>query len=146
MFEFSDHEDEENIFSLTANLGTSCVDPSNLVSHMSADDSNIGMKNFKSKRHYQNSAAAPIKQPFQQSISLPNGNLSKARLMWKMAAQRVKSLGDPWADFKIDAYPQETCVRHRYNAIKKEWTKDECTVKIEGKKFEEGAMRACFRM
>jgi len=143
MLDFNDN-DEEDMFPLTANLGTSCVDPSKLVSYMYQDDSNIGMKNFKSRRNQQQATATPAKQP--QSQSCPTGGVSMARLRWRMAAQKARSLGDPWSDFKLNSCPQETCIRHRYNAIKKIWTKDECTVKIEPKKFEEGAMRACFRM
>lgn len=139
-----DNDDDDHIFPLTHNLGSSCVDPSNLVSYMTQDDSNIGMKNFKSRRHF---PAANNDNKYQsQVMSCPTGSLSKARLMWRMAARRVRSLGDPWADFKIDSLPAETCIRHRYNAIKKVWTKDECQIKMEPKKFQEGAMRACFRM
>lgn len=106
--------DDEDIFPLTANLGTSCVDPSNLVTYMTQDDSNIGMKNFKSRRHFNNNNNNNASKPaFQQSASCPAGSMSKAKLMWRMAALRVRSLGDPWSDFKIDAIPVETCIRHR---------------------------------
>lgn len=108
-----DNDDEDHIFPLTHNLGSSCVDPSNLVSYMSQDDSNIGMKNFKSRRHYNSNGVKSPTASFQHSASCPSGGLSKARLMWRMAARRVRSLGDPWADFKIEALPVETCIRHR---------------------------------
>lgn len=146
MLDFSDNEDD--MFSLTANLGSSCVDTSKLVSYMSQDDSNIGMKNFKSRKLQQQQSHPPTNtaHPYQQQAASCPGGVSLARMRWFKAAHGVKSLRDPWAEFHIDTLPAETCIRHRYNAIKKQWTKDECTVKMEPKRFQQGAMRACFRM
>jgi hypothetical protein len=131
---------EEEIFSLTENLSSSNVDPSKLLSYYHTDPLSIGMDNFRQKKP---SSSKHIQQAshLQKSVSL-----SPARLRWRSAALKVKYINDPWAEFKIDSFPAETAVRHRYNAIKKEWIKDECTVKIETKKFANGAMRACFRL
>lgn len=88
--------------------------------------------------------------PFEQfrSKSCPNGITPSelARMRWKWATHSVKHLVDPWAVFHIDSFEAEKCMRHSYSPIKKEWTKEECIVKMQPKKFEQGAMRACFRL
>jgi hypothetical protein len=112
------------------------------------------MDNFKSKKGAKERGTQPTinKQQQQQSSFMSpvggslGGGCSLARLRWKSAAVRVKSLNDPFCEFQMDAYPVETAIRHRYNAIKKIWTQDECTVRMETKQFECGAMRACFRL
>lgn len=135
-----DNEDTY-MFPLTENLSNSYVDTSKLISYLSNEDSNrfpIGMDNFRAK-----------KALLTKAQSLPNQSTSpgcEARRRWRDAAFRIRTIKDPWAEFELDMYPAETAIRHRYNAIKKVWIKDECTVKIETKKFANGAMRACFRM
>lgn len=121
--------EEDEIFPLTENLSSSLVDTSKLLSYVTLLHP-IGMSNFRNKKKQ-----IRVESPF---------NLAKYR--WQMAAQKLKKLIDPWAEFHIDNYPCETVIRHRYNAIKKEWMKDECKVKIERKQFANGAMRACFRL
>ena len=50
---------------------------------------------------------------------------------WKIASRKIKLLDDPWHEFRIETYPVENVIRHRYNSTKKEWRKDECVVKME---------------
>ena len=51
---------------------------------------------------------------------------------WKKAAQRTKHMSDPWHKFHIDEnFPDEMAIRHRYNARKKTWVKDEVHVRME---------------
>jgi hypothetical protein len=117
------------------------------------------MRNFKSKKAenlnplfaLKSSSGNPASRVLLNPIGGPLSSTvpttaSIARMRWRSAALRVKQLGDPWTEFQIDAYPAEHCIRHRYNAIKKEWVQDECVVKIEPKQFACGAMRGCFRM
>jgi elongation factor 2 kinase len=63
-----------------------------------------------------------------------------------LAARKVRSINDPWAEFKIDKIKTENAIRHRYNSIRKKWVQDSCKVKIENEKFASGAMRDCFRL
>lgn len=68
-------------------------------------------------------------------------------LSWKNALKKAKSLPDPWEKFHIDdSCPTEVAVRHRYNAMKKNWVQDEVRVKMELLPFDQGAMRECFRL
>lgn len=138
-----DFNSEDDIFSLTDGLSNSFVDPDNLIESMDSHDKKfpVGMDNFRAKKQnplFQNPAFK------QGSASLTPQSL--ARLRWKTAAMRVKMIKDPWADFKVNEYPAEEVIRHRYNAIKKKWIQDECVVKIETNQFAQGAMRACFRL
>lgn len=138
-----DFNSEDDIFCLTDGLSNSYVDPNNLIASMDshANKFPIGMDNFRAKKQnplFQNPAF------MQSNASLTPQSL--ARLRWKTAAKRVRMIKDPWADFKVDKYPAEEVVRHRYNAIKKKWIQDECVVKIETDQFANGAMRACFRL
>lgn len=53
-------------------------------------------------------------------------------LSWQDAMKKAKSLPDPWEKFHIDdSCPTEVAVRHRYNAVKKNWVRDEVRVKME---------------
>ena len=128
---------DEELFSLTDGITNSFVDPENLIAKSFKNKYPIGMENFRPKK--QNPLFNKPKTDVMSAQSL-------ARLRWKSAASRVTKMKDPWADFKIDSYPTEMVVRHRYNAIKKQWLKDSCLVKIEPTKFANGAMRACFRL
>ncbi|XP_028417391.1 eukaryotic elongation factor 2 kinase-like [Dendronephthya gigantea] len=66
---------------------------------------------------------------------------------WKKAAERTKHMSDPWQKFHIDEnFPDEVGIRHRYNARKKTWVKDEVHVRMEEESFDRGAMRKCFRL
>lgn len=68
-------------------------------------------------------------------------------LSWKIALKKAKSLPDPWEKFHIDdSCPTEVAIRHRYNALKKNWLQDEVRVKMELLPFDQGAMRECFRL
>ena len=129
--------EEDEIFSLTENLSNSYVDPSNLVTYVSSQVHPIGMENFRQKKKQVQKS---------QSVPVPKNSVRLARHRWHMAAAKLKRLKDPWTEFDLNKYPTEIVIRHRYNAIKKEWIKDECKVKIEDKKFANGAMRACFRL
>lgn len=149
---FDNDNDDSCIFPLTDNLGTSYVDTSKLI--CGDDDASnqypIGMGNFKSRKNHQTAVALSSgSRHFDSSykhLAIASACPNRARYRWNMAFKRVKSICDPWNEFNLDECPTETAVRHRYNAVKKEWTQDECTVKIEAKKFEQGAMRACFRL
>lgn len=131
-------DNEEEILSLTDGITNSYVDPDSLIAASFQNKYPIGMGNFRAKK--QN----PLYKP-STKIDVMSAQ-SLARLRWKSAASRVTKMKDPWADFKIDSYPTEMVIRHRYNAIKKQWLKDSCLVKIEPNKFANGAMRACYRL
>lgn len=62
---------------------------------------------------------------------MPNLNIHKKH--WFSAIRRARHMEDPWSVFHIENLPAETVIRHRYNALKKAWTKDEVVVKIEEK-------------
>ena len=135
-----DFNSEDDIFALTDGLSNSYVDPNSLIAQVEYNRYPVGMDNFRAKN--QN----PL---FQNPLFKGTGSLtpqSLARLRWKSAAMRVKTMKDPWADFEVDKYPAEHVTRHRYNAIKKKWIQDECVVKVETTRFAQGAMRACFRL
>jgi hypothetical protein len=129
---------------LTENLGSSLVDPSRLITDKSPNIRPIGMENFRSKKV----KSSPVKSsPASLTFDvLINDQKEQARRRWKAAALKIKLIKDPWYEFHIEKYPVETVVRHRYNPIKKTWSKDECLVKMESKQFANGAMRACFRL
>ena len=51
---------------------------------------------------------------------------------WKKAYLHSKHVPDPWKHLHIDEeFPDETAIRHRYNARKKTWVKDEVHVRME---------------
>ena len=64
-----------------------------------------------------------------------NLNLRLGRKRWKLAMKKIKELKDPWEKFHIEEFEAETAVRHRYNALEKEWLQDEIVLKIEKKVF-----------
>lgn len=72
--------------------------------------------------------------------------MSRGRMYWKKALRLIRERGDPWKKFALEKYPVEKVTRYRYNALTKQWKKDECVVKIEEKPFAHGAMRECYRM
>lgn len=90
----------------------------------------------------------PGKSPKNQGES--KMHLSKRlqhHLSWHNALKKAQCLPDPWEKFHIDdACPREVAIRHRYNAIKKSWVRDEVRVKMEALPFDQGAMRECFRL
>jgi len=65
---------------------------------------------------------------------------------WKEAVKKVVQLKDPWSDFKIDHYPEETVIRHEFDPVKRTWHTSQITIKIESKPFAHGSMRECFRL
>lgn len=50
---------------------------------------------------------------------------------WKHALKKAMDMPDPWEKFHLDMCSQEAAIRHRYNALKKTWVKDEVRVKME---------------
>ena len=53
-------------------------------------------------------------------------------LSWHNALKKAQCLPDPWEKFHIDdSCPTEVAIRHRYNAVKKSWVRDEVRVKME---------------
>lgn len=156
-FEFSngehDHQDQCCLSPLHENLNDSHIDPDKLLSNEETNMFPIGMENFRSK--FKSNKTSPIKYSNltllmqQESNKKPKTDIEikKAiRERWQKAIMKVKLIKDPWYEFKIENYPVEHVVRHRYNPVRKEWKKDECVVKMETKQFAEGAMRACFRL
>ncbi|ESO01491.1 hypothetical protein HELRODRAFT_149307, partial [Helobdella robusta] len=65
---------------------------------------------------------------------------------WHMAVEKLHKLKDPWKKFKLYNYPAEHAIRHRYNAKKREWVKDDVIIKMENEPFNSGAMRTCYRL
>ena len=54
------------------------------------------------------------------------------QLSWQNALKKAKCLPDPWEKFHIDdSCPTEVAIRHRYNALQKNWVQDEVRVKME---------------
>lgn len=60
-------------------------------------------------------------------------NVNKAQRNWINAIRKARHMDDPWEKFNLDAYPVETCTRHRYSALGKVWLTDEVRVKMEKK-------------
>ncbi len=121
--------DDDLIFSLTEEINnvTCVVDQNNNLNSVfdqTSDNSKLFNKTF-----------LPIKI-----------NSANARSRWQAAARKIKFTKDPWAEFKIDEYPIENVIRHRYDPVKKEWHTDDCVVRMESKPFAHGNMRACFRL
>ena len=140
-----------SIFSITENMSSSYVDTNKLLFDDSYQQNKfpIGMANFRSKQQKTSLNNSPFTNCqknllFNHTNDTTVGNIARQR--WKAAANKVKFMIDPWCEFKLEAYPSENAIRHRYNAIKKQWIKDECIVKIEPDQFSNGAMRACFRL
>ena len=97
----------------------------------------IGMTNFRTRHKH---LTTPI-------LARPSVEcISPARLRWRTAAMKIKLIEDIWAKFKIEDYPEEVVIRHRYSPVKNEWIQDENIVKMESQQFANGAMRACFRL
>ena len=76
----------------------------------------------------------------------PPAATTRAKKNWRAAFALIKDRGDPWDKFKLDELPVENAVRHRYNALKKTWSKEKVVVKMEDRPFGNGAMRECYRM
>jgi hypothetical protein len=133
---------ESELSPLTADLSNINVDPSSLVTSKAQNLYPVGMENFRSK----NSKSSPKTEINTSQTIEVSGSSPAARLRWKTAAMKIKLIKDPWHEFHIEKYPVETVIRHRYNPVKKAWSKDQCVVKMETKQFANGAMRACFRL
>ena len=54
----------------------------------------------------------------------PKGN-------WFKALKKAQYLDDPWEAFHIETIAVEHAVRHRYNALSKQWKVDDVLVKVE---------------
>jgi hypothetical protein len=136
-----DGEEDWQIFSITEDLNVANVDANKLI--LSSTDNEpalpIGMSNFRSK--------VPVKHIRINEQVRNIENKKRIRMKWKIAALKLRnSKCDLFSDFNIDIYPAENVIRHRYNAIRKVWLKDECVIKIERNQFANGAMRACYRL
>ena len=53
------------------------------------------------------------------------------KMNWLKAFKKIRTMNDPWAKYRIEDRPLETAERHRYNALKKQWFKDEIKVRME---------------
>jgi hypothetical protein len=134
-----------SIFPITDNLSSSLEINIDKLIYYDAYKENrnpIGMSNFSNKLN--RSVSEPVKNTLYNHINCVA--TSPAILHWRSAVSKVKFMIDPWCEFKLHKYPAERAIRHRYNAIKKQWIKDECIVKMEPEQFSNGAMRACFRL
>ena len=154
MLEDDLEDDSFNLASITENLSSSPSDTNKLVQHEMPDSPSrpVGMNNFRKKYSLttnKNIITKPIDINHNRLVitkdSIPIAQ-SPARQNWKLAFRKLKKLKDPWAQFKLEEYEQETVIRHRYNPVKKEWIKDENVVKMQPKQFANGAMRSCFRL
>lgn len=65
---------------------------------------------------------------------------------WRHALLKARSHSDSWEQFHLEDCPTEKALRHRYNALKKEWVVDEVQVKMQREPFAHGAMRECYRI
>jgi len=65
---------------------------------------------------------------------------------WRQALLKARSHTDPWEKFHLEDHPTEKALRHRFNALKKEWIVDEVYVKMQMESFAHGAMRKCYRI
>ncbi|CAI5456392.1 unnamed protein product [Caenorhabditis angaria] len=80
-------------------------------------------------------------QPFDKE------HVKKLMERWRSVARRAqREYIDPWEQFNIQEYPIIRAKRHRYSAIRKQWTEDFVEVRIHPEPFARGAMRECFRM
>ena len=61
--------------------------------------------------------------------------ISKAKQNWLKALRKIRSLKDPWEEYFKTDLPVERVKRHRYNALKKQWTEDEIYVKMQTEVF-----------
>ena len=84
---FSFSSDEQPIFSLTDNLGSSYVDENSLLHNEVLYQYPVGMGNFKSNLKNQ------IKPKIRKISS---------RERWQRAAMKIKLMKDPWAKFEIE--------------------------------------------
>ena len=50
---------------------------------------------------------------------------------WMFAAQKAKSLRDPWGGLGMESLAEEVVTRHMYNPRSKKWKVDEIVVKIQ---------------
>ena len=116
MEDLSHKFDDCILLPLHENLSHNKVDLSDLVVILKDTNKEIGMANFKSRRN----------SKFNEEVKKRN-----YRELWKIASRKIKLLDDPWHEFRIETYPVENVIRHRYNSTKKEWRKDECVVKME---------------
>ena len=60
-------------------------------------------------------------------------------------AREVRALPDVWASHALELRPAEVVLRHRYDAAARTWSRDPSLVKVDGRVFDEGAMRRCYR-
>ncbi|XP_005092965.1 eukaryotic elongation factor 2 kinase [Aplysia californica] len=70
----------------------------------------------------------------------------KLKPKFERIMKKLRKGVDQWEQYHLDDLETELCFRHRYNAHKKEWTKDTVLVKMEKKPFTRGAMRQCYRV
>lgn len=81
-----------------------------------------------------------------RTTSSPSLTHQKHAQHWRQALLKARSHTDPWEKFHLEGHPTEKALRHRYNALKKEWVIDEVLVKMQTQSFAHGAMRKCYRI
>ena len=80
----------------------------------------------------ENTDSANNKKNSESSKTHHPKHLHHHHLSWKNALRKAQSLPDPWEKFHIDdSCPTDVAIRHRYNALKKSWVKDEVRIKME---------------
>lgn len=113
---------------------------------LTSEEINVQCENNKAD-DLENSDSANNKKNNESSKTHHPKHLHHPHLSWKNALRKAQSLPDPWEKFHIDdSCPTEVAIRHRYNALKKSWVKDEVRIKMELLPFDQGAMRECFRL
>ncbi|CAB3410125.1 unnamed protein product [Caenorhabditis bovis] len=66
---------------------------------------------------------------------------------WRSVARRARrEYVDPWDQFNIQEFPIFRAKRHRYSAMRKQWTEDFVEVRFHPEPFARGAMRECYRL
>jgi len=109
-------------------------------------DDDVAVTEITNSNERSDSVLARLQNNQGENKACPSKRLQH-HLSWQDALKKAKSLPDPWEKFHIDdSCPTEVAVRHRYNAVKKNWVRDEVRVKMEALPFDQGAMRECFRL
>lgn len=98
---------------------------------LTSEEINVQCENNKAD-DLENTDSANNKKNNESSKTHHPKHLHHPHLSWKNALRKAQSLPDPWEKFHIDdSCPTEVAIRHRYNALKKSWVKDEVRIKME---------------
>jgi len=81
-----------------------------------------------------------------RTTSSPSLTHHKYAVHWRQALLKAKCHTDSWGKFHLADHPTEKALRHRFNALKKEWIVDEVNVKMQMESFAHGSMRQCYRI